>query len=325
MSVLGDIEKMGESIWGNVSGDKPTDALGYISHYLQNVGSTGSDPNLTGGPVGDVSPTTGKDIPTNPPKEKDTFKLPTESGAIPTEYNLTDPSAIKEPGPYEETLSDTDFSKLESEAANGNKLAEELIKAYKPDWQNPYSFEKSLVQPYVSAIQDLPAEESQISAEGQAAIPPASSDISQAQQIAQSVSGVAPQSPDPLTQSLGSLYSQTTAAAIAQSNAVEQQSLTDLGKAAKLSQESFPYTSYIQDLLNRYAYQIESPSYTTAPVELGQLPASIQALFQGAGVSSSLTGNPLTALGGATLPTDTPLPAPAGTGGTGVGGAGTGL
>jgi hypothetical protein len=277
MSIEGDLAKMGESIWGNISGSAPSDPLGGAVHYLRNL---------------DWNPASGLESPSTPAKKADTFKLPEKSGEVPTEYQEDtgtteypadpsySPSQLGEP--ESSTLSDADYEKLQSQAASGNELAKQLIKAYHPEFETPQTFEKGLVEPYVAALQGLPAEESQISSEAQSSLPTLATDESQAQQIAQSVSGVAPQAPNAMTQSLNSLYSQTTAAAIAQSNAVEQSALTDLGKAAAISQATFPNQTLVQDLLSRYAYQVESPSYTPASANYPGLPLWLQELFTGA-------------------------------------------
>ena len=295
------IVSAGKDIWGNLSGDKPTDTLGHIVSWAKtqwpfdSFGNGGTDalkaeaeakanpPDVIHG--SDALPTTSSGLDPEqfiPNKADPDYKKYLDAFGDPQEQEA-DPSG---------DMSDAQWQTLKEEANNGNDLAGKILKAYKPEWEpTATQDEQSFVKPFVSALQDLPGEYKSLEAQQAALTPSLAQSTTDVDAIAKQYGGVTPIGPDATTQALANSYLNTAQSAISQSAPVMTAALKDMGKAAEESLKTFPYTSMLSDLLNRYAYNLESPSYLTTPQVTSGLPSDLLDLMKAAGISSSATGS----------------------------------
>lgn len=286
-----------KTIGQNITGDKPTDPLGDIIHSVRGFLTQETAPDPTGGPP------TGKGFKDYLPEDK-SGEIPESytpdeseissmlSGAKPGSGILGVPSAKE----LEGTLTDSEYETLEKESSRGNQLAMNLLDAYKPKYGlTSTQQEQQLVQPFVNEDKSLPstfnALEQQQQTQDDNQLPSA---LAQVQQTAQQYSGISPQAPNAQTSALMNQYMSTASTAMAQATPVMDAGLKDLGTAAEISVKSFPYESLISDLLNRYAYQLESPSYPAPPIKIAGLSPALQKLFA-ASTGSQYGGGGLTA------------------------------
>lgn len=245
-----------------------------------------------------VSGGSGGGDPKNPP-------LPTTStGLDPEQFvpNKADPGYKKELGAFGDPaeqqadpsndMSDAQWQTLKDEANNGNSLAGKILKAYKPEWEpTATQDEQSIVQPFANALKALPGEYTSLEAQQAAITPSLASSTADVDAIAKQYSGVTPQSPDATTQGIANSYLGTAANAIKANTPIMESALKDMGTAAEISLKTFPYTAMLSDLLNRFAYNLESPSYLTTPEDTSNLPADLKQLMAAAGISSSYSAS----------------------------------
>jgi hypothetical protein len=208
-------------------------------------------------------------------------------------------------------LTDSEYATLQKESAAGNQLAMSLLDEYKPTYlPTSVQSEEQIVSPYEKDIQGLPAEFNQLEQQEQAQQPNLSQVIPQVQAEAQSYSGISPNPESSQTIATGNQYAVDASSAIAASTPIFTAALKDLGTAAQLSVTSFPYTTIISDLLNRYAYQIESPSYPAPPINIPGVPSTIAQLWAAA-TGSQIGGGGITAPSTIGTPDQTGLSTPA--------------
>jgi hypothetical protein len=309
----GTADEMWNAIIGNLTGSKPTDPLGdvvqSIRQHLTSPGETGYNPNPIdllkkvaqgAGQVfsgAEMWPFTkgidygGYHAPAafNPTLPTNRYGV-TPEGYTPSNEVLIHQvmggkegtqglAALQNEGLLKPTVTDKEYETLEKEAASGNTLAMKLLDAYRPKFGiSDTQYEEGLVHPFVQTLQDLPDLYKQLEAtQPDQSLPSVLSDV---QQVAQAYSGISPQAPNTQTEAVGSQYANigaSTAAAIAP---IMNSALKDLGSAAEISMKTFPYQTLIQDLINRYAYQIESPSYPPPAFAWPGLPSDIAKLFQ---------------------------------------------
>lgn len=201
----------------------------------------------------------------------------------------------------EDQLSDKEYEQLEKASASGNKLAMSLLTAYKPKYGKTWQQEEqSFTQPFVNALKQLPSEVDPLVAQEEALQPSVQSSIAQVQQQAESEApaNAEIQQPNATTNALMGQYASASAPSVITSDMEPMISgLQDLANAAQISQKTFPYEGMISDLLNRYAYQIESPSYEPSTVP-SFLPDYLQKLIQAStGVSVNSGGSSTSNLG----------------------------
>ena len=265
------LEDAAKSIWGNLSGTKPTDTLGSAVHWARSQW-----------PFDAIG---GSSTPVDPPGDAHlSDKVPVNSeGLTPAEYAAKPGSVLPdhEQGPVEPDVTDKEYEALVGEANKGNKLAAQLVKLYAPKY-GPTSaqIEQGLVSPFVKQLTSLPGQLAPLEAQQSALYTAPGVGMGAADQIAQSYSHVAPAAPAATTTALNAEFANDVAGAQADLKP-EEQGLTDLGKAAKLSEKTFPYQSLVEDLLNRYAYQVESPSYQPTATNYPGLPDWLKTLFTG--------------------------------------------
>ena len=290
---MADIQQIGSSIAGNLTGAHPTDFLGSLIKgargWLQN--ETKADP--MGGPP------TGKGFKVYLPTDK--------AGALPETYQpneekiksiLSDPASgqqllgLPPTKELEGPLTDDEYAKLETLSSKGNQLAMNLLDAYKPKYgPTGTQFEQSLTKPFTEELNQLPSMYNQLQEQQSQMDNQLPSALAQIQQTAKEYSGISPQAPNSQTTALMNSYLGTANNAIQASNPIMTSALKDLGTAAEISVKTFPYTTLIEDLLNRYAYQIESPSYPAPALQMPGISNAIQKLFTAA------TGSQLGATG----------------------------
>lgn len=273
--------------------------------------------------LGDLS-TIGKSFQGNThttPEKFTPYLPPNKAGAIPENYQPTNEDQIRallsNPMPGQgllglsdttkqlessKGLSDDEYTTLEREAAAGNKMAMSLLDEYKPSYgPTGTQFEQQLTDPMVNELKQLPSLYSTLQAQQAALDNQLPSALSQIESTAQQYSGISPQAPNAQTTAMMNQYVNTANNAIAASNPVMTSALKDLGSAAEISVKTFPYTILIEDLLNRYAYQLESPSYTPPPINMPGVSAAIQKLFEAStGTQFGSTNTGLTLPGQAT-------------------------
>jgi hypothetical protein len=295
-NLIGTAQKGLESVWGNLIGTHPTDVFGSIIHALRHAswnpltGVGGSSPQTT--PYETYLPKNAEGLaPENyQPNNEQTIRNLIAGGgknvlALPNEKALTSGKG----------LSDQEYTALEKESANGNPLAMKLLTAFKPQYGPTGSqYEQQLAQPFVNELQQLPSLytslEQQTQQQEDVSIPSA---LAQADKVAAEYSGVSPQAPNAQTESMMSQYGDIAANVQNAVAPIMTAGLKDLGDAAEISLKTFPYTSLISDLLNRYAYQVQSPYYPPPAMNWPGLSPAIQKLFQES-TGSSITGaNPI--------------------------------
>jgi hypothetical protein len=274
-----------------------------------------------------------------PPAAFKTYLPTNKAGATPTGYTPSNEEQIRqllsnaqpgqgllglgvEPKTLESGLTDKEYETLERESAAGNQLAMSLLDEYKPKFgPTATQFEQSLAQPLVSDIKQLPTEFSSLEAQQEALNNVLPSNLAQVQQVAQQYSGISPQAPNAQTSALMSQYGNIAESAMNAATPVMTAAFKDLGNAAAISLRTFPYTTLVEDLLNRYAYQLESPSYPAPPINMPGLPASIAKLFtastggiigQPSGTTPATVGTP--DLSGLTTPALQPASNPSSSG-----------
>ena len=281
---MADIQQIGQAIGGNITGAKPSDVLGNLIHGIRGWLTNETSPDPTAGPP------TGKGFKVYEPKNA--------SGVTPESY---DPNLAKvqqilssaQPGQgllnlptdkqLEGPLTDDEYAVLEKESSRGNDLAMQLLTAYKPQYgMSPTQTEQSLVKPEVNSIKGDQSLYDTLQSEQSAQDPTLGGNLSQIQSVAQQYSGISPQAPNAQTSAIMNQYMGQATSALAAITPVMDSALKDLGNAASISLRTFPYETLVSDLLNRYAYQLESPSYTPPPINMPGLPAGIQKLFEAA-------------------------------------------
>lgn len=189
-------------------------------------------------------------------------------------------------------MTDEQWQQLKKESDAGNTLAGQILKAYKPEWEpTATQDEQSIVQPFANALKALPGEYTSLEAQQAALTPSLASSTADVDAIAKQYGGVTPQSPDATTQSIANSYLGTAANAIKANTPIMESALKDMGTAAETSLKTFPYTAMLSDLLNRFAYNLESPSYLTTPEDTSNLPADLKQLMAAAGISSSYSAS----------------------------------
>ena len=231
--------------------------------------------------------------------------LPVEkSGLDPEGFvpNTADPNYKKYVGDvgdkaYQESdpsgdINDAQWQTFKREADSGNELAKQILKAYKPEWEpTANQDEQSIVQPFANALKALPGEYTSLEAQQAALTPSLASSTADVDAIAKQYGGVTPNSPDATTQGIANSYLNTASSAIQANTPIMQSALKDMGSAAELSLKTFPYTAMLSDLLNRFAYNLESPSYPTTPEDTSNLPSDLQDLMKAAGITSSYSAS----------------------------------
>jgi len=288
---------------GPIPEGNPSQLGGKLEQRLQDVGSALAKFFTHGGlNVSDYTPVQAPAYKDYLPKNK--------LGQTPEEYVQNPADKTAPEGPITPTITDKEFETLQNESAKGNHFAMQLLDAYKPKYgPTAIQFEQSLTNPMVQDIKALPGlyntlQEQQSIYDNQ--LPAA---LSQIEQTAKQYSGIAPQSPNAQTSALMNQYASIANNAIAASTPIMDAALKDLGTAAEISVRTFPYTTLIQDLLNRYAYQIESPSYSPPPMTWPGLPESIKKLFA-ASTGSVFGGGGITAPSTLGTPDQTGLTTP---------------
>jgi hypothetical protein len=288
-----------KSIGGNITGGKPTDTLGDIIHGIRSTiaSNTATDPSYTADVQG---------VP---------YKVYTPHNALgetPKIYDPTNEAAIQQllenakPGSgilglnvpthaLETGITDDEYETLQRESAKGNQLAMSLLDEYRPKYGDTATqFEQGLVQPIANDIKQLPGDFTSLEQQQEELNNVLPSNLAQVEQVASQYSGISPQAPNAQTSALMSQYGNLAQNAINAATPVMTAAYKDLGNAADISIKTFPYTTLIEDLLNRYAYQLESPSYPAPPVNMPGLPASIAKLFA-ASTGSELGASGVTA------------------------------
>lgn len=286
---------------GNNQGgfDKAVSQLGQQSQQTSSENTGGGDPH-----VSTKIPANNEGLSPEEYVDKPGAELPPGAGGP------EDP----EQGPLAPSITDKEYESLVGEANKGNKLADAILKEYHPKYGDTAAqFEQSLTQPFVKQLDSLSGELAPLEA-GQEALQTAPG-VGQAaaNAISTTYSGKPVVGPDATTQALTNEFAADTAAAQADLKP-EEQGLADLGKAAKLSEKTFPYQSLVEDLLNRYAYQVESPSYQPTATNYPGLPDWLKTLFTGStgvelggGSTTSNVGVPdLTGVSVPSLSTNTP-------------------
>ena len=227
------------------------------------------------------------------------------AGEHPTNYTPTNEDQIKKllgtgqsvPGfsdkELESGLTDAEYETLQKESASGNSLAMSLLDEYKSQYllKSPVQQAQALVQPIVSDIQGLGSDFTSEEAQQKSLTDTLPQNIEQMQSTAAQYSGISPQAPNAQTTALDAQYGALAQQGINAATPIMSAAYKDLGNAAALSLKTFPYSTLIDDLLNRYAYQLESPSYPAPPVNLGAIPDAIKKLF------SASTGSAISGLG----------------------------
>jgi hypothetical protein len=275
-----------KSIGQNITGSKPSDPLGDIIHSIRNfiASNTQSDPQATadvkGEPFKVVKP------PINAAGQSAGYYTPDNEAQIKSILSSAKPgSGILGLGDTTKelespTLTDDEYYTLERESAAGNKLAMSLLDEYRPKYtETGTQFEQGMTKPFTQALNDLPSLYTNLQSQQSTLDNQLPQALGQIQSVAQQYSGIAPQAPNAQTSALMNQYIGTANNAIQSSAPVMTSALKDLGTAAELSVKTFPYTTLISDLLNRYAYQLESPSYTPPPINMPGVSDAIKKLF----------------------------------------------
>ena len=230
------------------------------------------------------------------------------AGEHPTGYTPTNEDKIKQllstnqsvtgltDKELESGLTDAEYETLQKQAAGGNSLAMSLLDEYKSQYllKSPVQQAQALVQPLATDIQGLGSDFTSEEAQQQALTNTLPQNIEQMQSTAAQYSGISPQSPNAQTSALDAQYGSIAQQGMNAATPIMNAAYKDLGNAAALSLKTFPYSTLIDDLLNRYAYQLESPSYPAPPVNLGAIPDAIKKLFS-ASTGSTIGGSGIAA------------------------------
>ena len=293
MSVLSGLGADVKTAFGTLTGADPKGStLGQITHALRNDYDWNPESWFGGGSTGNLAEEAAKAeqkaTEDTGPKANISTKPPTDkAGETPEDYTLEKgaelPKGLEGTGELStaESLTDKEYEALVDQADKGNSLATALLKEYKPKYgPTAAQFEQGLVSPFVKQLQSLPGELGPLEAQQNALYNAPGVGLGAADQIAQTYSGIAPQPENATTQAINAEFQNDVAGAAADLKP-EEQGLTDLGKAAKLSEKTFPYQSLVEDLLNRYAYQVESPSYQPTATNYPGLPDWLKKLFTG--------------------------------------------
>jgi hypothetical protein len=272
----------------NVDADPSVENL--IGNWFKNVvgGTTGPAAGIAAKFTTDKFKNAAGDYPSYfTPTNEDQIKQ-LISGAQPGQglLGLQDVKGLEKPD-----LTDEEFGTLERESAAGNHLAMQLLDEYRPkyDTETATQREQGFTKPFTQDIGDLPSLYTNLQSQQSALDNQLPQALGQIQSVAQQYSGIAPQAPNAQTSALMNQYVGTANSAIVASSPVMTSALKDLGTAAELSVKTFPYTTLISDLLNRYAYQIESPSYPAPPINMPGVSNAIKQLF--AASTGSQLGN----------------------------------
>lgn len=177
-------------------------------------------------------------------------------------------------------LTDDEYATLEKESSRGNDLAMQLLTAYTPKYgESGTQYMQSFAKPLVNDIKGDESLYNNLQTQQSALDNNPSAALAQVASVAQQYSGISPQAPNAQTTALMSQYGSIANNAIASTTPVMDSALKDMGDAASISLKTFPYETLVSDLLNRYAYQIESPSYPPPPLNIPGISNAIKKLF----------------------------------------------